>query len=230
MIDKEKALDILREINTIGAARVATVLSEMLGAKVDLSFPGAEFISYKKLVARLDLEETFFVIEAALEGDISGKLAFLLHPADARILGGNLLKRPAAEIDPADQLFQSSLQETFNIFAGSYTAVLSEMTRLSILYNVPVLNLGPVVCYLESIPRQFCSPEHMFFLNAKISIENIRFKGALLLLLDYNSVKKLFEALGEWELASWMEKVRMVPWSEHNTEEGGMFPDVEYLR
>jgi len=209
MISKEKALDLLREVNTIGAGRVATALSEMLRAKVELSFPEAEFITFKNLILKLDLGKIFFIIETNLEGDILGRLSFLLHMQDAQILGSNLLKKSPEEIDPQDLLFQSSLRETVNIFGGSYTEVLSEMTHLNIFYNVPFLNLGSKETYLGSIPEQFNIPELMFYISTMITVENIHFKGALLFLLDYNSIRRLFEALDESELVLWIELMKM---------------------
>jgi chemotaxis protein CheC len=230
MISKEKALDLLREINTIGAGRVATALSEMLGAKVELAFPEAEFITFKKLLLKLDLGKNFFIIESNLEGDISGRLSFLLHMQDAQILGSSFLKKNPEEIDPKDPLFQSSLRETVNIFSGSYTEVLSEMTHLNISYNVPYLNLGSKEIYLGSIPEQFNIPELMFYINTMIKVENIHFKGTLLFLLDYDSIKKLFEALDQSELVLWLELMKAHA-QKVAKDMGGKeeLPDIKYL-
>lgn len=230
MIGKEKALDLLRELNTIGAGRVATALSEMLRTKVELAFPEAGFITFKNLILKLDLGKNFFIIETNLEGDIIGRLSFLLHLRDAQILGSSLLKKNPEEIDPQDPLFQSSLRETVNIFGGSYTEVLAEMTHLNICYNVPFLNLGSKEIYLGSIPEQFNIPEFMFYINTMIKVENIRFKGVLLFLLDYDSIRKLFEALDQSELVLWIELLK-IDRQKIDRDKGsqGELPNIDYL-
>jgi chemotaxis protein CheC len=227
MIDKDKALDLLRELNTIGTGRVATALSEILEARVELTFPEAEFISFKNLVQKLNLGKTFFIIETNLEGDIMGRMTFLLHIQDAKVLGSGLLKKKPDDIDTGDQLFQSSLRETVNIFAGSYTEVITEMTHLNIYYNVPFLNLGSTEIYLASIPEQFYLPELMFFISTIIKVENISFRGALLFLLDYNSIKRLFETLGESELVMWIEMMKLKINKDKDTP--GDMPNIKYL-
>jgi chemotaxis protein CheY-P-specific phosphatase CheC len=228
MIDQQKALDLLRELNTIGAGRVATALSEMLGAMVELDFPEAEFISLKSLIQKLDRGEKLFIVETNLEGDLIGRLSFLLEMQYAQILGSSLLKKNPGEIDPRDPLFQSSLRETVNIFGGSYTEVLAEMTHLNIFYNVPFLNLDSVESYLRSIPNQFFSAELIFYINTMVKVENMRFKGALLFLLDYDSIRRLFEAMGQSELVLWMELMKLR--AERKRKDGQAEPpDIKHL-
>lgn len=226
MITQDKALDLLKAVCTIGSARIAKALSEMLGVKAELSFPQVEFIKPKELVKKITLGTSLFIIETSLEGDIMGRMGFLLDTQDARILGGHLLNKKPEELDLKDQIFQSSLQETVNIFSGTFVSVFSEMTRLDIIYNVPFLTLGSKDGYLGSIFQQFSSSEMLFFMNIMLKVEDIRFKGGLLFLLDYNSTKKLFEALGQSEVFLWIESAKL----KLGAKDGLLgSPKVEYI-
>ncbi|MFH1248318.1 MAG: hypothetical protein V1490_04135 [Candidatus Omnitrophota bacterium] len=227
MITKDKALDLLKSVCTVGSGRIAKSLSDMLGVKAELSFPEVEFISLKGLLQKLNVGETFFIIETSLEGDVMGKLSFLLDLQDARILGSNLLKMSPAELDPQDPFFQSSLQETVNIFAGTFTGMLSEMSHLNIFYNVPFLTLGSKDSYLGSISRQFSDSDILFSMNMELKVKDIRFRGGLLFILDYNSTGKLFEALGQSEIFLWIENTKIKLGSKGRKVES---IDVEYLK
>ncbi|MFH1397795.1 MAG: chemotaxis protein CheC [Candidatus Omnitrophota bacterium] len=226
MITKDKALDFLKAVCTIGSGRIAKALSEMLGVKTELSFPQVEFISPNDLTNKIFLEESFFVIETSLEGDITGRMAFLLNLQDARILGSKLLNKNPQELDIKNLVFQSSLQETVNIFSGTFTSVLSEMTRLNIFYTVPFLGLGSKDRYLGFIFKQFGGSEMLFFMSIMLKVEDIRFRGGLLFLLDYNSIKKLLEALGQSQISQWIENTK----SKFGDKSGLVGPPkIEYI-
>ncbi len=226
MITKDKALDFLKSVCTIGSGRIAKALSEMLGVKTELSFPQVEFINPNELTNRIYLEESFFVIETSLEGDIIGRMVFLLNLQDARILGGKLLNKNPQELDIKNLIFQSSLQETVNIFSGTFVSVLSEMTRLNIFYTVPFLGLSSKDKYLSFILKQFADSELLFFMSVMLKIDDIRFRGCLLFLLDYNSIKKLFEALGQSQIYHWIENTK-IKLGNKNDLVGS--PKIEYL-
>lgn len=191
-------LDVLREIATIGAGRAATALAELLSTKVDITLPETRLIPLENLDKILgDPERTFFVLDTGLEGEIGGRIFFLLPPQEATILGASLLGKDTKEISFDDPMFQSSLKEMVNILVGSYMNALSDMIGLTIMYSVPSLALDMVTALLDFIFIQIAQhSEEALFVKTDLKVANINFEGLFLFFPDYQSLKKIFEILG----------------------------------
>jgi chemotaxis protein CheY-P-specific phosphatase CheC len=206
---RDKALDVLREVCSMSTGRVATALSDLLKTRVDLSFPRAQYISSGKLETEADKKEKEFILETNIEGGVTGKFVLFLPPGEAFNLAAKLLGKPQEELSIGDDLFQSALIETMNIFAGSYSDVLCELTRLSLLYEVPFLHFGPRGEYFRSIKERYFGAEFLFSVDTLLEAQNLSFKGNLLLLLDPASIQKIFAALNQSELFLWAEIAKM---------------------
>jgi len=191
-------LDVLREIGTIGAGRAATALADLLNTKVEITLPEVKLIPLENLDKILgDPERSFFVLDTGIEGDVGGRIFFLLSPSEARILGGTLIGEEPKDVDFEDALFQSSLKEAANILVGAYMNALSDITGLSILYGVPSLALDMVAALLDFIFIQIAQhSEKALFLKTNLKIKGIDFDGLFLLFPDTESLKKIFSTLG----------------------------------
>ena len=191
-------LDVLREIGTIGSGRAATALADLLGERVEIALPETRLIPLESLDKILgDPENAYFVLDTGLEGDIGGRIFFLLSPEEAKILGGSLIGKPPEETDLEDPLFQSALKESANILVGAYMNALSDITGLSILYTVPSLALDMVAALLDFIFIQIAqNSEEALFIKTDLKIKDIAFEGLFLFFPDAESLKKIFNTLG----------------------------------
>jgi len=191
-------LDVLREIGTIGAGRAATALADLLNTKVEITLPETKLIPLENLDKILgEPEKSFFVLDTGLEGDVGGRIFFLLPPSEARILGATLLGKEPEDIDFEDALFQSSLKEAANILVGAYMNALSDITGLSILYGVPSLALDMVTALLDFIFIQIAQhSEKALFIKTDLKVKDIAFQGLFLFFPDVFSLKKIFTTLG----------------------------------
>ena len=191
-------LDVLREIGTIGAGRAATALADLLSTKVEITLPEVKLIPLENLDKILgDPEKSFFVLDTCIEGDVGGRIFFLLPPPEAKILGGSLIGQNPEGVDFDDALFQSSLKEAVNILVGAYMNALSDITGLSILYSVPSLALDMVAALLDFVFIQIAQhSEEALFLKTNLKVKDIDFDGLFLLFPDAESLKKIFASLG----------------------------------
>ncbi|MCM8773908.1 MAG: chemotaxis protein CheC [Candidatus Omnitrophica bacterium] len=190
-------LDVLREIGTIGAGRAATALSDMLNTKVEITLPETNLIPLENLDRILgDPERPLFVLDTGFQGEISGRVLFLIPPEDGKILGSILLGKRAEEIKCDDLLFQSCLKEVVNILTGAHMNALSDITGLSILYGVPSLALDMVSALLDFIFIQIAQhSEEAFFIRTDLKVKDINFNTIFLFFPDQLSLKKIFEVL-----------------------------------
>lgn len=191
-------LDLLREIGTIGMGRAATALADLLICKVEISLPEIKIVPLESLDRIIGSpEEVYFVLDIGLEGDVGGRLFFLLPPREAKILGASLLEQNPETIDIEDLLFQSSLKEIVNILAGASINVLSDMTGLTIMYGVPSLAVDMLSALLDFFFIHIAQyTDEAIFIKAQLKVKNINFEGSFLYFLDLESMKKLFETLG----------------------------------
>lgn len=191
-------LDLLREIGTIGMGRAATALADILACKVEITLPETRIVPLESLDRILGIAENkYFVLDIALEGDMGGRLFFLLPPDEARILGADLLNQAPDQIDTEDPLFQSSLKEVVNIMTGAYMNVLSDMTGLTVMYGIPSLaidTLSSLLNYFFVHIAQYTN--EAIFVRSEMKIKETYFGGTFIYFLDFNSMQKLADTLG----------------------------------
>lgn len=191
-------LDVLKEIGTISSGRLATALSDLLNCKVEIALPETKLVPIESLASVLgNPEEAYFVLDLSVEGDINGRVFFLLSPEEAKIMGSALLGKDLGEADLEDMLFQSSLEEMVNIVAGAYMNALSDMTGLTIMYNPPSLAIDMVGAILDFFFIHVAQySDEAILIKTELKVQDIHFNGVFLFFPDLDSVKKLFKALG----------------------------------
>lgn len=190
-------LDVLREIGTISSARAATALSEILNCKVEISLPEAKLVPLESLDKALgNPEEVYFVLDTALEGELEGRLFFLLLPQEAKILGEALLGKILKEEELNDELFQSSLKEMVNILTGSYMNALSDLTGFTIMYSIPSLGIDMISALLDFFFIHMAQEsEEVILIKTNLKVQDKNLKGMLLFFLHWDSLRKLAEKL-----------------------------------
>ncbi len=190
-------LDVLREIGTISSARAATALSEILNCKVEISLPETKLVPLESLDKVLgNPEDVYFVLDIALEGELEGRLFFLLLPQEAKILGEALLGRVLEEELNNDELFQSSLKEIVNILTGSYMNALSDLTGFTIMYSIPSLGIDMINALLDFFFIHMAQEsEDIILIKTNLKVQDRDLKGMLLFFLPWDSLRKLAEKL-----------------------------------
>ncbi len=193
-------LDLLRELGTVGSGRAATSLAELLRVRVEITVPKAELIPLEKIGKILEgegIDNTFFVLENQLEGEVAGTIFLLFSPADARLIASLLLGEKPEKINIEDDLFISALKECANILVGSYVIALTEMTDLRAMSTVPniaVDMLGAVIDFMFVKIADDC--EEALFINTSLKIKDQDMAGVFLFFPDRESLKKIFATFG----------------------------------
>ncbi|MCD6583467.1 MAG: chemotaxis protein CheC [Candidatus Omnitrophica bacterium] len=191
-------LDVLKEVGTIGAGRSATALAELLNCKVEITLPETKLVPLESLHKVLgNPEDLYFVLDIGVEGEISGRVFFLLAPQEAKILGSTLLGKPPEEVDLNDGMFLSSLREMVNILVGAYMNVLSDMTGFTIMYTTPSLAMDMVGAIMDFFFIHIAQhSDEAIFIRTELKVRDMDFGGCLLFFPDLESLRKLFKALG----------------------------------
>lgn len=150
MTDKQNGMDdiefdVLKEIGNIGAGNATTALSRMLNARIDMSVPKVEMLSFQELAEIVGGEETLVVgIMLSLCEDVEGSMLFMLEQDAARHLVNLLLGTSDSDVTkevPFSEMDLSALKEIGNIIAGAYLSSISSLTNLTISPSVPYLSI-----------------------------------------------------------------------------------------
>jgi len=191
-------LDVLREIGNIGAGNAATALAKMLDKRIDMKVPQIKVMKFTEVSDVLGGAEIEVVgILLGVQGDITGKILFVLDIRSASLLVNILMgKSPDAELE-FDDLTRSALQEVGNILSGSYLSALSNLTNLRIMADVPCLAIDMAGAIISVPAIEFGKSSDMV-----LYIENEFIYGAdsvigdFFLVPDEMSYGRLLSALG----------------------------------
>ncbi len=190
-------LDVLKEVSTIGAGRAATAMSDLIGAKVEISVPEVKLVPIEQMPTILDnVEQEFFVLEMGMERDVNGRIFLLLTPKDAKIISSTLLHKAVAEVDFESEIFISALKESGNILSGAFVSALADMTHLNILNTVPSLAIDMVGAILDFIFIQVAQDsEEALYIKTDLSVSDLKLDCFFLFFPNSESLETIFKAL-----------------------------------
>lgn len=137
---KERELDALKEVVSIGAGHAATALSQLTGRRIMIDVPSVHVTSLQDAPAALG--EPNRVVAAVLMrflGDLTGRTVLLFDRDAALHLSELLLNRPGGQTQAFGEMEQSAIKETANILTGACMNALSDFLGLMILPSVPGL-------------------------------------------------------------------------------------------
>ncbi|MDD2773451.1 MAG: chemotaxis protein CheC [Elusimicrobiales bacterium] len=187
--------DALRKIGVTGAGRAAMALSEITSAAVEIDVPEARLIAATQFSTIVSAgEEHGLALVIVLEGELGGRVFFLLAPREARLLGARLLGMEPGKVDFEDPLFQNSIKEVLSIIAGAYMAALSELTGYEVMFSIPYLALDVITAAFiaEQTPQRSAD---MIFIKTQLKIEGTEFGCEFMFFPDMPSTGKIFKAL-----------------------------------
>jgi chemotaxis protein CheC len=132
--------DALREVANIGSGHAATALSQMTGARINISVPELRLVPVNSLTASVGArDEVIAAVLLRVLGAIPGRTLLVLSRDSALHLADTLLSRPAGQSQAFGPIEESALMEAGNILASAYLNALSACTGAVLLPSVPVL-------------------------------------------------------------------------------------------
>lgn len=191
-------IDVLREIGNIGAGNAATALAKMINRKVEMDVPRVKIIEFKHVSETLGSAESIVAgILLKMEGDLKGKIMFILHLKDAVLLVDILMGRKSYELHEFSELEESALKEIGNILAGSYLSALSTLTNLKIKPSVPELAIDMAGAILSVPAIEFGKiGDSVLYIETEFSEGDEKVIGDFFLVPDVDTYDVLLKALG----------------------------------
>lgn len=195
----DSARDVLGEIGNIGTGNAVTALSAMIGRDIRMELPDIRIVSFNGVESMIgSLEDVQMGILLTVSGDLNGMFMFLLSEEFAGIMLTQLLGTPVEELSKIDEMAKSAVCEIGNIMCGSYVNALSKMMNLRVEVSVPDMCTDMVGAILSVPMIHFANlSDELLFIENKFNLSNVSVISHVLFLPEPDSLKRIFEALGE---------------------------------
>lgn len=200
---QELRMDALRELGNIGSGRAVTALSQLLKKKVNMRTPRTGILDFAELLEAWGGAERFMVvILVTVEGQISGRMFFLMEPETAQDVIALLLGE-SQELDNLTEMADSLLLELGNILISSYFSSLADLTGLQMVVSTPRLCIDMLGAAIgEGISEVAAQTNRVLAIDAEIldpeggESQTPRIAGMFCFLPDPQSMEPLYQALG----------------------------------
>ncbi|MGN0290420.1 MAG: chemotaxis protein CheC [Lachnospiraceae bacterium] len=190
-------LDVLTEIGNIGSGNAATALATLVNTVVDIEVPTIRLIDFSEVSDYLGDKDTVAVgMGVVLEGDVRGMMLQVMQLNFVQKLVNTFYPKDLKSIDDIVEMDMSVLREASNITTAAYVNSLASMTGLFI-------NISPPTDYTDTIDNILKIPASNFssigkqalFIDEKLTIGGTEVKSSMILVLEVDSLKTLFDKL-----------------------------------
>lgn len=191
-------LDTLKEIGNIGSGNAATALAKMINAVVDIDIPTITLVDYDKLAELLGGNDTSAIgISLGISGDISGMILHILHTDFACKLINAFYPTEIHSLNDVTEMDMSVTSEMGNITSAAYVNALAKLTGLFINITPPATQKGTIQHILDASSASMPNVGHQaLFIDEQLIIGDSEIHSSLILMLEIDSLKELFDHLG----------------------------------
>lgn len=202
MLLNELQKDLLTELVNVYIGQAASILSEMVDQKIDLSIPQVELVSTNEVDSSDPRFNIFFheghIITSSLKfgHDFSGK-AILMFPADqAKLLVNTCLGELTSGNTDAKSLLDTDLdvlKEISNVILNAIIGEFGNFLKIRLEYALPEIEL---ISISNKDKVMFLQNEvHILILQTSFLLADANLKGAIVIALSMDSISSLIDKI-----------------------------------
>lgn len=191
------ALDVMREIGSIGTGSAATALSGLISEQVKMTVPEIEIKEFNDAVDLLGSpEDVVAAVLVHMSGEIEGTMLFLLRMDFVTAVIKHILGNEVHDYSELHEMEISVLTEVGNIMISSYANALSTLAGMEIHMSVPAIAVNMLGGIL-SVPMAEMGYEtdKLMMINGKLILNNEKHDSTILMLPEIESLNKLMNKL-----------------------------------
>ena len=191
-------IDVLTEIGNIGSGNAATALASMINSFVDIEIPTITLIDYQNVPELLGGEDISAIgIALDITGDINGMILHILRPDFASKLINTFYPVELNSLADLSEMDLSVISEMGNITSAAYVNALAGLTNMFINISAPTTHTGTIGQVLDTSATSIESLGHqVLFIDEKLKVGDSEINSNLILMLEVDSLKILFDHLG----------------------------------
>lgn len=193
----ELALDVIKEVGSIGTGNAATAVSSLLQSDVKISLPDVKILGFNETVNVLGSpEEPVAAVLVQMSGDINGIMLFLMRIDFIHAVLETMLGKNVAVYSDLDEMDMSALTEVGNIIISSYVNALSGLSGMEIDLSVPAASVNMLGGILSVPMIELGLETDKIMINlGKFILEEKHLDSSLLMLPDIPSLNNLIKKL-----------------------------------
>lgn len=192
----ESQIDAWQELLNIGVGRAASVLNEMLDARIILQIPFIQVLSPENLKQELKgrfNEGYFSAVQLSFTGGFCGT-AELVFPTDSASTLVAVLTGEEPGTPDLDAVRIGTLSEVGNIVINGVMGSISNVLKQHMDYKMPV--------YIEDTIENLITLDSgsnvtILLAQTRFTIENLQIIGDIILIFEVNSFDGLLEAINQ---------------------------------
>lgn len=191
-------LDALREIGNIGSGNAATALATMLNTTVDLEVPSISLVNYEHVSQYLGGKNRRVVgLALGLDGDLEGVMLHVVQRQFVSRIINSFYPKQIRSLDDIDAMDLSAVKETSNITTATYVNALAALAGLYINITPPQEHVDTVENILSEVSSRFDEiGQQVIYIDENMYIAGTEIKSSMILILQADSLRKLFERMG----------------------------------
>lgn len=192
------AIDVFREIGSIGTGHAATALSSTLSTRITMSLPEVNIMGYDQAIASLGgAEKVVSAVLVHMSGEVSGIMLYLMDLSLIQLILEKFGLPTIQDYSQIDEMTTSAATEIANIIISSYANALSQLSNVSINLSVPsiAVNMLGGIMSVPMIEYGYITDKIMM-VGGKFINEGQVLSSNLIMLPDIKSLNFLLQKLG----------------------------------
>jgi len=191
-------LDVMREIGNIGAGNACTALSGLIGTPIDMSVPRVQLLgldSTSEYLGGGDVEVLGIKID--VKEDLTGMMYHIINKRFAERLINTFYAKQLETLDSIDEMDSSVICEMGNITSGAYANALATLSGYKVDIGTPTPG-GRTIAEILRVPIEAFGEvgDKILVVDEQFIIDSEKLTSNMILVLEKDSLKRLFEKLG----------------------------------
>ena len=197
----EMQLDVVKEIGNIGAGNACTALSVLLGTTVDMDVPNVQVLDFESTSEYLDCgQDQILGIQIDVTDDLEGMMFHIVRKPFAERIINTFYEKHLEDLLHLDEMDTSVLSEMANITSGAYANSIATLTNLFVNIGAPIQKCATIGEILKIPFNSMVKPgEKILVIDEEFEVDEKKISSNMLLVLEKNSLRKLFDKLGVQE-------------------------------
>lgn len=192
------AMDMFKEIGSIGTGNAATALSGTLSEKISMSLPEVNIMGYNQAIDFLGgPEKIISAVMVHMSGGFSGIMLYLLDLNFMNFVFERLNLQKIDNYEDIDEIRSSAISEVSNIIISSYANAISLLSGIPISLSVPAMSIN-MLGGIMSVPmiEYGYTTDTIMMIGGKFVYSNEEMTSNLIMLPDIKSLNFLLKKLG----------------------------------
>lgn len=185
--------DLLSELVNIGVGRAAASLSDLIGARIELTVPALRFVpsGAHAEIPHVESDDGLTIVVQQFNGEIDGRSALVFPHTSAMALAA-LLSGVEDVVSELDIELNGVLMEVGNIVLNGVMGTLANEAATPLGYSLPTLYDGPGA-FTRAISREGSPDDDLLIVDVRFQVQQRAIEGSIVIVFTCGSVKHLVQ-------------------------------------